>query len=361
MSIRIRLVWMIVVAALATGVALAVVDPFSRAKASGPDNGYPTSTATITRQTLSSQTQVSGTLGYAGSYAVLNKASGTLTWLPTVGTVIHQGHVIYILNDAPVVLLRGTVPAYRTLSEGMTGADVTQLNADLVALGYATSSGLSPNSDTFTSATATAVEKLQAAIGIPQTGALTLGQAVFLPISAARITAVDATLGGQAGPGQPVMRASSTNGTVDLDAAQQAQVKVGDRVTITLPGQRTTPGVVSSVGTVATTPAGGGGGGGNSSPTITVLITPTDPGATGHIDQAPVEVAITTGTAEDALVVPVAALLATTSGAYAVEVVDPDGVHHLVGVTLGLFDDADGLVQVFGALTAGQHVVVPGT
>ena len=38
-----------------------------------------------------------------------------------------------------------------------------------------------------------------------------------------------------------------------------------------------------------------------------------------------------------------------------------NGVHHLVAVNLGIFDDADGLVQVSGAgLAAGQRVVVPG-
>jgi len=41
-----------------------------------------------------------------------------------------------------------------------------------------------------------------------------------------------------------------------------------------------------------------------------------------------------------------------------VEVTGPGG-HHLVKVTVGLFDDADGLVQVTGNLTPGQHVVVP--
>jgi len=64
--------------------------------------------------------------------------------------------------------------------------------------------------------------------------------------------------------------------------------------------------------------------------------------------------------ATNALVVPVDALLAQASGGYAVEVVGPDGIHHLVAVTLGLFDDADGLVQVTGTgLTAKQQVVVP--
>ena len=45
---------------------------------------------------------------------------------------------------------------------------------------------------------------------------------------------------------------------------------------------------------------------------------------------------------------------------YAVEVVR-HGVHRLVPVTLGIFDDADGLVQVTSAgLAAGDQVVVPG-
>ncbi|MBU6515939.1 MAG: peptidoglycan-binding protein, partial [Acidobacteria bacterium] len=60
------------------------------------------------------------------------------------------------------------------------------------------------------------------------------------------------------------------------------------------------------------------------------------------------------------LVVPVDALLAQSSNGYAVEVVGVNGIHHLVPVTLGLFDDADGMVQVSGTgLAVGQRVVVP--
>jgi hypothetical protein len=63
-----------------------------------------------------------------------------------------------------------------------------------------------------------------------------------------------------------------------------------------------------------------------------------------------------------ALVVPVTALLARSGGGYAVEVVGAGARNRLVPVSLGLFDDADGLVQVTGSrLTAGQGVVVPGT
>ena len=71
-------------------------------------------------------------------------------------------------------------------------------------------------------------------------------------------------------------------------------------------------------------------------------------------------VSITTASVKDAIVVPVNALLALASGGYAVEAVASGGTHHLVGVQLGLFDDADGLVQISGAgLSPGQRVVVP--
>jgi len=187
---------------------------------------------------------------------------------------------------------------------------------------------------------------------------------VFEP-GAVRVTSVTPTLGSTVQPG-PVLGTTATRRqvTIALDAAQQSEVKVGDPVTITLPDNSTTPGRVSYVGSVATVPSsnGGGGGGGDSSgtPTIEVDVTPSDPAATGHLDQAPVNVSITTGSVQHALVVPVNALLALAGGGYAVEEIGAGGVHRLVAVQLGLFDDADGMVQVVGnGLAPGQRVVVP--
>jgi len=324
-------------------------------------NGSVTGLAPVTRQNLSAQADVNATLGYAGSYTVINQAQGTFTALPSAGQVITQGQVLYQVNGSPVVLLRGSTPAYRTLSQGayasdVTGADVAELNADLVALGYATTAEIPAGSDEFSWETRQAVERLQAHLGVEQTGTLALGQAVFLPTAAVRVTAVSATAGTTAQPGQPALTGTSTTRevTIPLDASQQAQVKVGDKVIITLPNNQATPGVVSSVGKIATTPQG------NNPPTITVYITPKDPAATGSLDQAPVEVSITTASVQDALVVPVTALLALVGGGYAVEVAGTGGARHLVPVSLGLFDDADGLVQVTGpGLSAGQQTVVP--
>jgi hypothetical protein len=392
---------MVALAALlaVAGTAIVITDPFSpkgTSRSGVADNSESTSLATVARQDLTSQTQLAATLGYAGTYTVVNQAGGavtsnsaaspsssagssssgssaTFTSLPAVGQQISQGQVLYQVNAQPVVLLYGSTPAYRALSEGLTGADVTELNADLVALGYATSRELSPTSDYFSSETYSALEKLQLTLGVTETGTLSLGQAVFLP-TAALVTSVTATLGGPAQAGAIVLTATATARQVDvaLDASQQSEVAVGDTVAITLPNNRTTPGVIASVGTVATaassssssdTSSGSSGSSGSASsgPTVTVLVTPTDPAATGSWDQAPVNVTITTGSVSNVLVVPVSALVALSGAGYSVEVVGANGVHHLVTVSLGLFDDADGLVQVTGSgLEAGQRVVVPG-
>ena len=284
--------------------------------------------------------------------------SGAFSQLPAVGKVITQGNTLYTVGTTPVVLLYGSTPATRNLYQGESGADVAQLNNDLRALGY---SG-APTGDSFTAATAAAVNAFEAHIGVPQTGNLLLGQVEFLP-TAARVTAVNATLGGSGQPGSIVLAASSTTRqvTIALDSTLQSDVKVGDPVTITLPDQSTTAGVVSYVGTVATTPSNNGnGGGGGGSPTIEVDVTPTDPSFTGTLDQAPVNVSITNNTAPNALVVPVNALLALANGGYALEVVPAHGPHHLVPVSTGLFDDAAGLVQVTGSqVQEGMRVVVP--
>jgi hypothetical protein len=346
----------------------------------------PADTAKVEMRTLSAMVSQPGTLTYRAQsdgspYSVINQAQGTYTELPGPGRVISQGHVLYRVNDRPVVLLRGSTPAYRTLSAGVSGPDVAELNADLVALGYTTRARLHPRSAFFGAATTTAVEKLQASLRVARNGSLALGQVVFEP-TAVRLISVSAQLGGRTQSGETVMQATSTARLVQiaLAASQQTEVAVGNKVTITLPNNQTSPGVVYSVATVTTCPSSSGPGGSNSStaapgtescssggsgsgtPTIAVDVTFSDPAATGRWDQAPVRVGITTASVQGALTVPVAALLARSGGGYALEVVGAGQRNHLVPVSLGLFDDAEGLVQVTGSgLAAGQRVVVPST
>jgi hypothetical protein len=360
---RVRGRWMalgVVVVVAAGAVTGWQAGVFSASSSPGAGQGAPApATAAVTRQNIAAATPVNATLGYAGSYPVTGRGGGTLTWLPPAGQVISQGQALYKTGDGyPVVLLYGSVPDWRTLDEGVAGADVSQLNHDLVALGDAGRAGISaPGWDYFSAQTEAGVRKLQTDLGISSpSGSLPLGQVVFEP-EAIRVSQVNGILGGPASG--PVLAATSDRHvvTIPLDAAQQSQVRPGDKVTVTLPDGMTTPGVVSAVGTVAAT----SGSGPNATTTIPVEVTLTDPSAAGTLDQAPVTVYITTATARGALAVPVGALLAQSSGGYAVEVAGPANTRHLVPVTTGIFDDADGLVQVSGALTPGQLVVVPAT
>jgi hypothetical protein len=315
-------------------------------------------TATVVREDLSATTPVAATLGYAGSYPVLGKGSGTLTWLPPTGSVIRQGQVLYrIDNGSPVVLLYGSVPAWRSLGEGVFGADVSQLNRDLVALGYVGRADIAAGGwDYYSGETAYAVQRLEARLGVSAApGSLSLGQAVFEP-AAIRVARLAGSLGGSAIG--PVLQATSTEHvvTIALATSQESEVKVGDAVSVTLPDGTSTPGVVGAVGTVATTAASGSGG---TVTTVPIQVTITHPAAAGRLDQAPVTVYITTANARDALAVPVTALQARSPHEYVVEVVGRGGHRRYVPVTVGaVFDDNTGMVQVSGSLVPGQRVVV---
>jgi hypothetical protein len=322
----------------------------------GQQGAPPPATKTVLRQDLSATTPLSATLGYAGAYAVTGQGGGTLTWLPSPGQVISQGQVLYRRdNGSPVVLLYGSVPDWRSLEEGATGQDVSQLNRDLVRLGYASSADIAAVGwDYYSWATVQAVQKLEEHLGVSSPpGSLSLGRVVFEP-EALRVSQLPGHLGGQADG--PVLTATSDRHvvTISLDVSAQSQVNAGDTVSVTLPSGATTPGVVSEAGTVATTTQGPNG----SSTTIPVQVRLTDPRAAGTLDQAPVTVYVTTQSARNVLTVPVTALLAQSSGGYDVEVVGHGSTRSYVPVTPGLFDDNTGLVQVTGALTPGERVVV---
>jgi hypothetical protein len=215
---------------------------------------------------------------------------------------------------------------------------------DISALGW----------DYFSWETAEGVERLESALGVASPpGSLPLGSVVFEP-AALRVTSLPGRLGGPAAG--PVLAATSDRPvvTIALSTAQESEVAVGDAVSVALPDGDSTPGTISAVGAVAS------GSPGNA--TIPVTVTLTRPAAVRSVDLAPVTVYITTASSPGpVLAVPVAALLARSSGGYAVELVGAGDTRRLVPVTVGIFNDNSGLVQVTGALSPGQHVVVPAT
>lgn len=323
----------------------------------------PVNTATVELGKLADMVSLYGVLTYrtrsdGSPYAVINRASGTYTRLPDAGDNVACGEVLYRVNDKPVLLLCGSTPAYRSLSEGDRGSDVAELNANLVRLGYATRAQLDQSSGHFSSETASALEKLQSKLGEDQTGSLKLGKAVFLP-GPVRIAEVTGELGGSAPPGAQVAQATSDTLEVQvaLDPSQRGEVRPGDRAQITLPGNTSVTGKVDRLGRVAQVPDGQDNNAGGA--TIPVYISLDDPETARGLDQAPVQVKITTKGVENALSVPVSAIVGKSGGGFAVEVVRADGRRELVAVGLGLFDTAGGRVQLEGDIHEGDQVVVP--
>jgi multidrug efflux pump subunit AcrA (membrane-fusion protein) len=313
----------------------------------------PADTAAVERGSLASMVSLDGTLTYrarpdGSPYAAINQAKGTYTELPDAGDRVGCGDVFYRVDEDPVLLLCGAVPAYRDLEEGDRGSDVRQLNRNLHV----------PDGKGFTWETAEALKALQRRKGAAETGALDLGDAVFVPHSV-RIAKVTGELGGSASPGAQVAQATSDTLVVQvsLDASQPGAVSKGDRAHITLPDNRIVSGKVDRIGRVAQTPSGQDDNAGAA--TIPAYISLDKPKEARGLDEAPVQVDITTKGVKGALSVPVTAVVGRSGGGYAVQVVRDGGQRELVPVELGLFDTAGGRVQVDGDLAAGDRVVVP--
>ena len=372
------------------------------------------------------------------------RVNGTYTAVPAEDAVLEQGDVIAEVDDTPVVLLYGDLPAYRTLQYGRSpseGPDVEQLEAALVSLGYDPDGNVTVDEE-FDWYTEQMVLDWQEDVGVPDDGRVDLGEVVFLP-AAVEVDTVPVEVGDLAGQGPVAMVFSTSEGsegadveqlewaldrlgyypggqdgvftsgteaavkewqqaigaeddgivdlgevvfsdgpirvsevllapgdavqgrapvlsgssdqvliTVALPAADQELLVVGDEVTVELPNRTRTPGTVTYISSVATRGQQG------AESTFEVHVVLQDPSVAAGLDEAPVEVDVTTDERNGVMAVPVTALVALAEGGYAVEMDNGDGTTRLVAVDPGLY--ADGLVEVDSdGLRPGDLVVAP--
>jgi peptidoglycan hydrolase-like protein with peptidoglycan-binding domain len=310
-----------------------------------------TKTAEVQRRDLVDVVEESGTLGYPDAPPVRGHRGGTLTATSEPGAVIERGQPAFFVDGRAVPILYGTVPMWRRLDVGAEGVDVEQLEANLVAMGYATEQALGADGK-YDARTATAVKKWQKDLGVDQTGVVEHGDFEFTdgPIRVAK-SAVE--VGEQVGPGAPVLEVTRTTKeiTVELDASRQSLVSDGEAVEVELPDGSVVSGTVAAVGRVATADDSNGQTG---TPKIEITISLDDPAAGGALDSAPVTVRIERSRASGVLAVPVRTLLALAEGGYAVEI-EHGGGRQLVAVELGAF--ADGWVEISGNVREGDTVV----
>ncbi|GAA4436206.1 peptidoglycan-binding protein [Phytohabitans houttuyneae] len=334
-------------AVAATGLGLGLPGGDTPSEAS---SDLPPATAEVTRQTLVDTQSESGELGYGTTTSASARSGGTVTGLPATGSAVKRGQALYRLDNAPVVLLYGSLPAYRTLGVGTEGADVTQFEKNLRALGY---DGFTVD-DEYSSATASAVKEWQEDLGLPETGSVELGRVVFAA-GEVRVDSHDAEVGEAVQPGTAVVSYTGTARvvTVELEVSDQRLARKGAPVAVTLPDGKQTRGRIARTELVIQ-PAEGQE---PASTTVEVTVSVDDAKSVAGLDQATVDVAFTASERENVLTVPVAALLALAEGGYGVQVFDGTATR-IVAVETGMF--ATGRVEISGdGIAEGMAVGMP--
>ncbi|APU12623.1 membrane-fusion protein [Actinoalloteichus sp. GBA129-24] len=329
---------------------------FDRAQAAGDDaDAAPPRadvvTETIVRGDLTGSTRAQGSLEHSGGSGISAATAGTVTELPDPGQQLGLGDVAFRVDNQPILLLHGRLPAWRPFAYGMDdGPDVRQLEESLAALGHFDGE---PD-DTFGWPTASAIQAWQGENGLRKTGEIELGRIVFTS-GDVRVGSLGVAVGDQVGPGVEVLGVTGLDKIVkiDLELRHQALAVPDKPVTVSLPGGEDVSGYVTSVGVPTETEGPTG-----TAVRLPVTVTLDDAEAAADLQQASVTVEFASETREDVIHVPVAALLAQPGGGFGVEVREADGTIDLITVETGMF--VDGRVEISGdGLAEGQEVVVP--
>ena len=167
----VALIAAVAVVSLLIGVAVMqfIVSPAELAARTAPPKAGPV-TAPIEERALENTVVTRGEVTYADAVSVAIDAAGSedrpvvTGHVPEVGTVFAAANIALEVAGRPVIVLPGDLPAYRTLSVGMRGPDVTQLKAALSSMGFWAGD---LGSDLFEYDTATAIGALYEQIGYP--------------------------------------------------------------------------------------------------------------------------------------------------------------------------------------------------
>lgn len=279
-----------------------------------------------------------------------NLASGVVTSVNVEpGQEVGPGAVLYTVNLRPVVIGQGSIPAFQSLSQGASGADVAQLQSMLAALGFYTYEV----DGKFDWVTAQAVKAWQKSLGLEADGSVQAGDVVFVPGLPTRVALDTETVkrGASLGGGEEVVQGLPPTPafTIPVTDTQASLMPTGTRVEITGPEGDTWDGFVIDQQTdeqegIAVILAGKDGASicGDACGTIPV---------TG---EALLRSRIVTVESVTGLTVPSAALLSKSDGS--LSVIDDEGVEHEVTVVTS----ARGMSVIEG-VPAGTMARVPAT
>jgi peptidoglycan hydrolase-like protein with peptidoglycan-binding domain len=364
----VRPLWTVpAIALVAAGVAVSCLPARSSAGSTTEASAIPASTVRVARRDLISTRALSGALESEPAVAPVDRLAGTYTALPMQGTLIGAGSTAWEIDGEPVVVMAGLRPAWRPFSLGMAdGADVTQLEAGLIAAGEAHGLLVTPGPH-FGAGTQAAVRRWQVAAGLPVTGLIELGRIVFLA-QPVLVAAHRAEPGEVAEPGSTPYDVTGTAriAVAPVDPADPTPAVAGEPLSVELPDGSKVAGSVLSIGPVTSgAPRSGGGSsqgasdssGSSESGAPLELTARVDGGSLGSLaDGTPVSILVNLGDRRDVLAVPVDALVAISPSQSAVELAT-HGSHLMRPVRTGVF--AGGYVEISSGVAEGDRVVVP--
>lgn len=286
------------------------------------------------------------------------------------GGRVRTGQVIAEIDGRPIVLLRGTLPAYRDLREGDSGPDVTQLQAALIRLGY-------PDFDQsgfFGPSTAGAVGLLYHHLGYSApsyrppaqkhvkhppspTPYLPMSEVSFIPAASALVLPTAARVGSEVTPGQVVLRLAVgrpyVTGMLSADQANRASTGIPARIALS---NTIMDGVIARISAIPAHAAQADG-----QPEYPVVVTSTRPLSQRLIGSAVRLTLMAPVTNGPVLAVPVTAVFSAAAGRSTfVVLVTVKGRRRQVPVSTG--PTAGGFVAVQpaapGALRPGDQVLI---
>lgn len=195
-------------------------------------------TAQVQRMTLELTDETTATLEFVASTTVSTPIEGTVTSIADEGDVVEAGSVVATVDGSPVVALYGELPPWRDLDTSADdGADIHQLELNLVSLGHDPDGDIEID-ETYDSATAAAVERWQAGLGVDETGEVAASMVVYLP-GRILVDEVTASVGSGVPAGTPLLTGrvldrvftvpstSDADGSIDRMAPEGTPVGTG--------------------------------------------------------------------------------------------------------------------------------------
>jgi hypothetical protein len=254
-----------------------------------------------------------------GAAAASNDPVGQMiTGLAAVGTPIGSGDVLYTVEGQPVVALSGALPAWRTMNRSSDdGADIAQLEAALVALGYDPDGDVTVDA-TWDSDTTAMVKRWQQGIGTDDTAEVTLGSVVFIPHSGA-VASTSVAVRDDVYDGDTVLALTGSVQLVIIEVPTELQADIAPSMRVDIAG---TPGTVTRLRSADT----------DNGVTVQAVISPDT--ALDLEAGATVKVTISYNLATDQLVVPTDAVVSRRDGTYAVQTLDDTTNHAFVAVEI---------------------------